>query len=135
VLWGVLIAIAGAILWVGTGLALFVPRLRGFMRGPALFFDNRTPVGRGSIRAWWMRTLMLFALLSGAVMFVLPRMVGAYWGAACLAVATLAAVVQFTLTFFNWPKFLCPPTMRDQPGAIHEWLHLKRRRPSSGNRR
>jgi hypothetical protein len=70
---------------------------------------------------------MLFALLSAGIAFALPRVVGLYWGVACFAVTAFAVVAQFTLTFFNWPKVLCPPTMRKQPGAIHEWLHPKGR--------
>lgn len=76
-----------------------------------------------------MRTLMLFALLSGWLVFQLPGGVGIYAGVACFAVAVVAVVAQVSLTFFNWPKFLSPPTMRNQPGAIHEWLNPKRRPP------
>jgi hypothetical protein len=38
------------------------------------------------------------------------------------ALAALLAVLAATITFFNRPRFLVPPHLRHQPGAIAEWL-------------
>jgi hypothetical protein len=34
-----------------------------------------------------------------------------------------ALVLQATIVLFNQPKFLVPPYMRDEPGALFEWIH------------
>jgi hypothetical protein len=33
-----------------------------------------------------------------------------------------------SIALFNWPKFLVPPYLRDQPGAVSEWLQGRRSR-------
>jgi hypothetical protein len=39
----------------------------------------------------------------------------------------LFGFISLSIACFNWPKFLVPPSLRDQAGAIQEWL---RHRPS-----
>jgi hypothetical protein len=34
----------------------------------------------------------------------------------------LFGVLAITIALFNWPKFLVPPSLRDEPGAVQEWL-------------
>jgi hypothetical protein len=34
----------------------------------------------------------------------------------------LFGFLGFSIVFFNRPKFLVPPSLRDQPGAVREWI-------------
>jgi hypothetical protein len=53
-----------------------------------------------------------------------------FWVAACLAVITaiVLLVLMPGVILFARPKFLIPPLLRSQPGAVQEWLTRGRRR-------
>ena len=120
---------AAAVLWVGCLAFLCVPSLRN---GPrmTLFFDDNSPLGRGDIRAANARTVMLFAVLSSALVdnVPIPAPVLRVAEVVLAAVALLSLLIALTQVLFNWPRFLAPPKMRSQPGAIGEWILAAARR-------
>jgi hypothetical protein len=116
--------IAGsALLLLLVVLVLAVPAFRESARGPAWSFDNKTPVGRGSVRAWSMRMLMLGVISFAALIASIPGTgtVGATLALWCAALLGITIVLQITLTFFNWPRILAPKKLRNAPGAVQEW--------------
>lgn len=40
----------------------------------------------------------------------------------------------FSVMLFSWPRFLIPPHLRDQPGAVSEWISGRRRRSTPERR-
>lgn len=117
-----------------------VPRI---WKHETTFYDTMFP--------WWVwgETLwrafircMVFGWVCGSILCVaityyayfgdLDRDVAPLWfaipGGANLIIG---AILLITVTFFNWPKFVVPPHLRDQPGALREWLDDWRKRRST----
>ncbi len=55
----------------------------------------------------------------------------AYVGIAAIGVFFLSLFVMATVVLFNRPKFIVPPHLRQQPGAVQEWFRAIRRRRGS----
>jgi hypothetical protein len=110
--------------------------VRIFDRPPAIW-----PYGDALWRGW------VRALPSGAAGFTPGTTLGLYllWGpddlhaAAAvvflgLAGAALSFALMVTVALFNWPRFVVPPHLREQPGAVTEWIAgSRRRRGTSGS--
>lgn len=115
------------ILWLACLAVLTIPTLRESARF-SLFADWNSPMGRGFARSSTTRTVMLFAIVSADLVGTLPVAAGvvdfAVFTLAGFAVLSLVAFA--TQVFFNWPRFLAPKAMRNQPGVIAEWLHRGR---------
>lgn len=52
-------------------------------------------------------------------------------GVPLIVVLSSWIVTLTTITLFNWPKFVVPPHLRDQPGALREWQDAWRKRRST----
>ncbi len=55
----------------------------------------------------------------------------AYVGFAAIGVFFLSLFVLATVVLFNRPKFIVPPHLRLQPGAVQEWFRAIRKRRGS----
>jgi hypothetical protein len=106
--------------------------MREGSRKRSIFFDSKTPMGRGWLRASTLRTAFLFSGLTGGLLTYLPLSISEFRPVVIpIAALTLVCLVFWaTLIFFNWPKYLSPKAMREQPGAVEEWV-----RPRAHDRR
>lgn len=45
---------------------------------------------------------------------------------ACIPAFLLSLAAHATVAWFNWPKFLAPPHLRDETGSVTEWRRHRR---------
>jgi hypothetical protein len=88
---------------------------RGVIRG-------QVPV---SFAVWGIVFGYWIALLPGRPSHLSPATKAVAWGAIGWSVGW--CVLFLTVMFFNWPKFVVPPSERGEPGAIAEWRQGSRR--------
>jgi hypothetical protein len=112
------------LLWIGCLASLLVPRMRALNKQSSLFFKSNSPMGRGNSRAATMRTFFLFCVLSAALVpnLHLAPPVGTVLVLGFVALAALSLFVALILILLNKPAILAPKSMREQPGAIQEWV-------------
>jgi hypothetical protein len=97
-------------------------RLKG--DDPPLWFPFSEPVWRGVVRSYvvWVPAIALF--VGGSVVAALSPEDSALYDVG-MAAASLGlfggSAIQFGILFFNRPKFLVPPGLRDEPGALAAW--------------
>jgi hypothetical protein len=107
--------------WRGEG------RLRGDER--PLWFPFSEPVWRGVVRSYviWVPCTALF--LGGSAVAALSPLDSAAYNAG-MAAASLGlfggAAIHLPILFFNRPKALVPPSLRDEPGALEAWRARRR---------
>jgi hypothetical protein len=89
-----------------------------------LWFPFSEPVWRGVVRSYvvWAPCIALF--MGGAVVAALSPENSAVYNAG-MAAATVGlfggTAIHLPILFFNRPKFLVPPSLRSEPGAIEAW--------------
>jgi len=92
-----------------------------FSPTPSLFWPFGKAMWRGNIRAYPLEIVTTAVL---AVVYVLGHADG-HIGSPLLtaSLVTLFAMLAgvFAIALFNHPKWLVPPYLRDQPGAMKEW--------------
>jgi hypothetical protein len=104
-------------------------RFRGEMLTHGELIGTWWPFGPGGWRAAARAMVPIFCgvwamILAAAASAVDDHLKGAAWAAVrgvfiTLAVAALASLVlALILMLFNWPKFIVPPYMRDEPGLL-----------------
>jgi hypothetical protein len=95
---------------------------RGYLRTMAL----------AAIGLWLMLIIVAGGWIAGAEKLAPLDAIGARWFAALVLVLAGVLGVVFlllaTVVLFNWPKFVVPPYLRHQPGAVTEWRQAWRRR-------
>jgi hypothetical protein len=151
---GIAITVMG--LW---GLILLPRVWRGYFLRPAKRFRGRDrtqgelayiwwPYGdatrRGVIRGFVPVTLAVWGIVFGYwVVLLSPGRPGhlspatTALGAFAIAWSVGCGVLLLTVMYFNWPKFVVPPSQRSEPGAIAEWRMArrpKRSRSGAGHR-
>lgn len=113
------------VMWIFSIVAVFVPAVRVMMRGNNSVVESWGALGRGMRRGALYITL---TMLMVCTIYLVPRtltvpleiersLITVLAVIACVNLAALALVM-----LFNRPRFLVPPSVRDQPGAIREWL-------------
>ncbi len=121
------------------------PRFRGRDRTQGELAYMWWPFGdatrRGVIRGLAPLTFAVWGIVLGYWVALAPSRPGPL-SPATRAVVGLAiawfgvcCVLLVTVIYFNWPKFVVPPTQRTEPGAIAEWrtscVRSQRRRTRS----
>jgi hypothetical protein len=114
---------------------IFMPR---YWRNPSRFYRRVSPQWWTYGDAFWrgfVRSLLAsiiagwFLVLGGFGIFLangktIDQAVPVWLGLGFFAFG----FISLSIAFFNWPKFLVPPSLRDQPGAVQEWLRHRRPR-------
>ena len=71
-------------------------------------------------------TVMIVAIFASRSLTGTASTVAALIGGACIPAFLLSLVAHATVAWFNWPKFLAPPHLRDETGSITEWWRHRR---------
>ncbi|MEY9842474.1 hypothetical protein [Streptacidiphilus sp. EB103A] len=71
-------------------------------------------------------TVMLTAIFAGSLLTGEASKVVTLIGGACVPGLLLSVAAHSTVAWFNWPKFLAPPHLRDETGSIVEWFRHRR---------
>ncbi len=103
-------------------------RLSGEQAPP--WFPFGEPVWRGVVRSYVAWTPLVVLMFGGGAVGALSDESSAAYDAG-MAVASvsllLGAAVHSAILFFNRPRFLVPPGLRDEPGALEAWRRQRRR--------
>jgi hypothetical protein len=81
------------------------------------------PLLRGFVRAFGAITIAAAALPLG---LLAGWVVGAEALIVCLGVFLVSWGVAVSVALFNRPRFVVPPPLRQQPGALREWTSRRR---------
>lgn len=71
-------------------------------------------------------TVMVFAVFASGVLTGTASTVATLVGGACIPAFLLSLVAHATVAWFNWPKFLAPPHLRNETGSVTEWWRRRR---------
>lgn len=111
-------------------------RLRG--DDPPLWFPFGEPVWRGVVRSYVTWTPFVALFFGGGAVAALSRegadMYDVGMAICCLGLL-LGAAVHFPIVFFNRPRFLVPPGLRNEPGALAAWRRERELRRGGGRYR
>lgn len=102
------------------------------------------PYGAALWRAWIRTSAISGAwLLSASIGYLLllvgpdpgwPPFLAIAYRTLAVGVPLVLLAAAFTVMLFSWPRFLIPPYLRSQPGAVSQWISTVRDRPRHAGR-
>jgi hypothetical protein len=106
------------------------PRLRERIGRSSLFFDEKSPMGKAVMRADLLARITLLLTASAFLALSLVPSVEVAIGVSLLFAfpACAGIVLVNSIMLLNWPRVFVPVRLRDQQGAIHEWIARRRDR-------
>jgi hypothetical protein len=121
---GIAFAVATLGVWAWTAPRHWRGESRLTGADPPLWFPFSEPVWRGVVRSYvvWAPAIALFVGGSVVAGFSTEGSAAYNAGMAAASVGLFGgSALHFAILFFNRPRFLVPPGLRDEPGALAAW--------------